>query len=483
MSAPTVVIGAGADELVAAHLLARAGHRVVVLGQGIAPESTTGWIPPGIVDALGLAERGLRFEHADPWAVAPLPGGGRLELCQDAARSAASIARVSARDAAQWPAFCARMARLARLLESIYAAPPPDPVSRERGELARLARLAWRTRRLGREGLTDLLRLLPMPVADLLDDWFENDTLKGLLGAAALAQLRRGPRAGGTAFALLHRHVGNAPGVFRAPRSNADRVLAALPGVEIRPDATVARIAVHAGRVTAVVLASGAEMAASRIVSGLDPHRTLLRLLEPGWLDPESVRTVRNIRARGVVAELTLAVEREPEPGTLVIAPSLDYLERAADDAKYGRVSQRPVLDAHAVGPRQLEVRFQYAPYALAEGAWDGPRRDALARLAVATLAEHVPAPAGAIDAIAVRSPLDLEAMRGWPEGQSQHAELALDQALWMRPAPTLARYRTPVGGLYLCGPAMHPGAGVAGAAGANAARAILREDGRGSGR
>jgi phytoene dehydrogenase-like protein len=475
MSAPAVVIGAGADELVAAHLLARAGRRVVVLEQHEAdPDATVGWIPPRIVRELDLVRHGLRIALPDPWAAAPLPGGGRLGLWRDTGRSVDAIRRVSPRDAAKWPDFCARLAPLARVLEAIHASPPPDPLSREPGDLVRVAGIALRVRRLGRRGIEDLLRLAAMPVADLLDDWFESDVLKGLLGAAAVTHLRHGPRASGTAFALLHRHVGCPPGVFRPPRSNVGEVLASLPGVEIRRAAPVGRIEVREGRVAGVTLASGEEIAAPLVVSGADPKRTLLELSDPGWLDPALVRALRNIRARGVAARVTLALDGAPDFETLVVAPSLDYLERAADDAKHGRVSRQPWVEARRDG-RSVDLHVQCAPYALNDGEWHGIRRAALGELAASVLVDHVPALRGTVVEKRIRSPRELEAAFGWPEGQAHHAELALDQALWMRPIPELARYRTPIDGLYLCGPAMHPGAGIAGAAGANAAREILK--------
>jgi len=474
---PTLVIGAGVDELVAAHYLARAGHRVLVLDDRAArDDAEAGWIPPRIVRDLALDRHGLRIDHPDPWVSAPLPDGGRLELRHDVARSAEAIRRVSPRDAAKWPAFCERMTRLARLLESVYTARPPDPMSRELGELARLAGLGLRARRLGRQGIEDLLRLLPMSVADFLDDWFEADALKGLLGAAGVMHLQQGPRSGGTAFRLLHHHVGSPAGVFRSPRSSIARVLSELPGVERRRDAQVVRITVREGRAVGVGLASGEEIAASIIVSGADPQRTLLELVDPGWLDPELARAVRNVRRRGVVARVTLTLERAPGFSTLVLAPSLDYLERAYDDAKYGRASTRPYLEASnaeplADGRHRVHVHVQYAPYTLADGEWDDARRAALGDLVVETLSPHLPA----VVERSVLSPPDLEEAYRWPEGQAHHAELALDQLLWMRPVPALARYATPIEGLYLCGPSMHPGGGIAGAAGANAARVIRR--------
>lgn len=478
-----LVIGAGVNELVAAHYLAKAGRRVLVLDPRPAREDSLpegGWIPPRIVRELALEGRGLKVDYPDPWAAALLADGGRLELWRNMARSVEAIRRVSPKDAAKWPAFCERMARLARLFEALYTAPPPDPVSREFGDLAQLAGLALRTRRLGRQGIEDLLRLLPMSVADWLDEWFESDALKAILGAAGVMHLQQGPRSGGTAFRLLHHHVGSPAGVFRPPLSNLRRVLSELPGLEIRRGTEVERITVREGRAAGVVLANGEEIGTRIVVSGADPKRTLLELVDPGWLDPEFARAVRHIRCRGVVARVTLALDRAPGFLTLVVAPSLDYIERAYDDAKHGRVSHEPYLEASsdgrtANGRYRVEVHVHYAPYVLADGEWDADRRLALGDLALKVLSQHLPD----FDAAVVErvlSPRDLEERYGFPEGQEHHAELALDQALWMRPVPGWARYRTPIDGLYLCGPGTHPGGGIAGAAGHNAARKIIRD-------
>ena len=362
-----VVIGSGADALVAAKLLS-SSYDVTALADG-EPVEERGWVPPPVRDVLGL--QNVREELPDPWAVAPLPAGGRLELWRDMRRSAESIRRVSERDAARWPEFCARMARLAPFLERIYLDAPPDPLG---------VRFAVRARLLGKQGLVDLMRLLPMPVAELLDDWFENDTLKGILGAAGVMGLRQGPRSGGTAFVFLHHHVGSPPGVFRPPRTTV------VSETDVQKK-KVQRILVNEGRARGVVLADGTEFAADLVISALHPQRTLLELVDPAWLDPEFVRAVRHIRSRA------------PAFTTFVHAPSLDHLERAHDASKYGTAG------------------------------------------------------------ITALSPV---------------AELALDQALWMRPLPELAHYRTPIEGLWLCGPSMHPGPGILGASGYNAARAIL---------
>jgi phytoene dehydrogenase-like protein len=435
MSERVVVLGSGVDELVAARDLARAGREVILIGK---PSSlpVDGWIPPGVASDL-------KFEVLDPWASAPLPQGGYLELSRDLARSVEAIRRVSERDAERWPRFCERMARLARFFEKLYCEPPPDPLG---------ARFALRARRLGRQGLEDLLRVLPMSVAELLDDWFENDTLKGILGAAAVRHLQQGPRSGGTAYRLVEHQLGNPPGVFRAPRSNVRTALSAPT-----TSGEVTQIVVKAGRVSAVVC-DGREIATDCVLSGLDPRRTLLELADPAWLDPDLARQVGLIRRRGVVAQFALSLDRPAPFANLVIAPSLDDLEKAYDDAKYRRVSARPHIEARAAGGN-LEVHVQYVPH--------GAAASGLLERVVAALEPHL---GGA--SIVKHSVLGNE---DWPEGQAWHAEPGLDQALWMRPLPTLAGYRTPIGGLWLCGPAMHPGAAAPGAAGAIVAKEVLR--------
>jgi phytoene dehydrogenase-like protein len=416
---------------------------------------------------LSLERHGLQVHQADPWIAAPLPQGGRLELWRDLRRSADAIRRLSARDGARWPEFCRRMSRLAGVLQTLYSAPPPDLMARDLGELLRLGALGWRVRRLGREGMTDLLRILPMSVGELLDDWFESDALKGVLGAAGVMHLRQGPRSGGTAFLLLHHHVGNPPGVFRPPRSNIAAVLREVPGVEIRRGAEVARVTVREGKATGVVLATGEEIAAPLVLSGVDPRRTLLEMIDPGWLDPEVARAVGHIRAHPVAARVSLSMNRAPDFTTLAVAPSLDYLERAYDDVKYGRVSMHPYLEARASYHR-TEVHMQFAPLTPRERPWDEAGRRALGDLVVNTLVDHAP---GLRDAIVER----MVVLPG-DAGNVHHADMMLDQILFMRPVPACARYRTPVRGLYLCGPGTHPGGGIAGASGAHAARMMLSD-------
>jgi phytoene dehydrogenase-like protein len=488
MTYDALVIGAGVNGLTAAHYLARGGkggrgRRVMVLEQrpteGFGVQ--VGWIPPQVIRELALERHGLRVERPDPWIVSPLPAGGgdRLELWQDLRRSADAIRRVSPTDAGRWPEFCARMSRLAGVLQVLLTTPAPDVESRDPAELFRLALLGWRVRRLGRQGIVDLLRILPMSVAELLDEWFESDALKGVLAAGAIAHLRQGPRSSGTAFTLLHHHVGSPPGVFRPPWSNVVAALASRPGIEIRRGVRVARIAVRAGRATGVVLEGGEELAAPVVVSAVDPRATLLGLLEPGWLDPELTNAVSNIKCRGVAARVTLPLREggEGDAGfsSLAVAPSLEYLERAYDDAKYGRVSARPYIEARVEDGR-IVAHVQYAPYALADGPWDEARRRALGEAVVGCLAGYVSAVRGTVDGCEVLTPKDLEDRYGLTEGHVYHGELTLDQVLFMRPVAGWSRYRTPISGLYLCSAGTHPGGAVLGVAGRLAARTILKE-------
>jgi len=475
-----VVIGAGVNGLVAAHVLARAGRRVTVLERRREPsqEPDVGWVPPGVLRELRLDQSLIEIARPDPWIAVALGDGERLELSRDPMRSTEAIRHLSPSDAGRWQPFCERLRRVTEILEYLYERPAPEVATRDPAALWSLARLGLRTRRLRREGMLDLLRIPPMAVAELLDDWFENDALKGALGAAGVLHLRQGPHSGGTAFVLLHHHVGNPAGVFRPVTSNLSAALSARPGVELRRGAEVARIDVQDGHSTGVTLSTGEEIAAQLVVSGLDPRRTLLDLVEPGWLDPEVSRALLNVKCRGCAARLTLAMEGPALTTTLAVTPALDYLERAYDDAKYGRPSEQPWVEARpaGLGPdgrQRVDVHLQYAPHLPADGRWDDTRRHALGRAALAVLAEREPSFRRA-EVVAVATPADLEADGGATEGQAYHGELTLDQILFMRPLPGWSRYRTPIPGLYLCGPGTHPGGAIAGGPGLLAARMIL---------
>ena len=436
-----IVIGAGANGLVAAQYLARAGKRVLVVEQHQTPDPSAdiGWIPPQVIRELQLGDA-LRIERPDPWLTIPLGGGGTLELSRDIAKTQEAIRRVSPRDAERWPEFCARMHTLASVLERLYLAPPPDIESNSPGELLRIARLGLYVRRRGKQAVIDLARVLPMSIAELLDDWFEHAALKGALGALGIWHLKQGPRSGGTAFNFLHHLVGSPAGVFRPARSNMTQALEGLKVVEVRRGSRATVLAKN-GHATGVVLANGEEITAPLVVSSAPPRDTLEPIAME--LDPEFARAARNIKARAVVARGSLAGDGA---ANLCVAPSLDYLERAYDDAKYGRDSAAPYVELQRTNGR-LEVHVQY----VATGG------DGLVR----TVARLLDVQPGRLTLQTAPASL-------------YHGELTLDQILFMRPVPGWSRYRMPIEGLYLCGSGTHPGGGIPGAAGRNAAREIL---------
>ena len=523
MTCDAIVIGAGINGLVAANYLARAGQRVVVLEAGekaggshiteeLAPgfrvdtlEHDVGWFSPRIASDLQLSAHGLMLEQADVSVFAPQPDGRQLTLYRDGRRTVESIAAHSARDAERWPGFARRMARLSGFLGHLYSNSPPQLMSSSMADLFMLLGLGRKLRGLGKVDMVELLRTLPMAVAELLDDHFESDALKGVLGACGVTSIMQGPRSGGTAFVLLHHQVGGPEGQFRAralPRGGVGALAESLVvaaksrGVEVRLGARVDQITVQRERSAGVVLEGGEHIPAGKVLSSLDARRTLLGILDPGLLDPEFVRALQHIRFRGVRAKVNLALSALPSftalpgegehlRGAISISPSLDYLEHAYDDAKHRRVSDAPYLEARipsvsdpALAPRGahvMSVAVQYVPYRLDSG-WSDADRDALGDKVIRTLEAHAPGISKSVVHRQVLTPADIEKRTGATEGNMYHGELALDQILFMRPVAGWSRYRTPIDGVYLCGSGTHPGGGIPGAAGHNAARAILKD-------
>jgi phytoene dehydrogenase-like protein len=516
MSYDAIVIGAGLNGLVTAGYLARRGLKVLVLerratvgGSAVTAEFASGfkvdsalhdagYLSVRIASDLELAKHGLVMLPS-PAAVALQPGGKHLRLDNDVTATAASLGKSSAADAAKWPEFAGRIARLAGFLEALYSAPAPSIDASTSADLLSLLDMGRRLRKLGKTEMVELMRIVPMSVNELLDDWFESDALKGAVGARGITNIMQGPRAGGTAFVLLHHQVGRAVGAFHAPvtakggvgdiaRALADAARAA--GAEIRTGVSVERIAMAAGRASGVVLKSGEEIVARRVVSSADPRQTFLSLCDPSREEPEFVRAVRHIKYKGAWAKVNLALSTLPAAAlggeTLIVSPNLTYLEKAYDDAKYGRASERPYLQARILtvadpslapaGKHVMSVHVQYAPYALRDGAWDDRARSALGDTVVRTLGEYLPGFAATVMHRQVITPLDLERDYSLPEGNVYHGELTLDQILFMRPVAGWSRYSTPVKDLYVCGAGTHPGGGIAGGSGANAARRILKD-------
>ena len=514
-----IIIGAGHNGLVAAATLAAAGKRVIVLEQrdtlgGVAgtEEVWPGYrVDTGATDAalfqdeivqkLDLARHGLKFETGPALLLAPQPDGRALTLWRDEARTVQEIARFSTRDAERWPAFRRQVTRMAGLLRGMLLLAPPDLSALRGGDLMGWAPLALRLKRLGGDDMMELMRVLPMAARDYLDEWFESDALKGALGGAAVVGATLGPRGAGTNLGFFYQNLG---GLLeqRFVAGGMGQLAAALAaaarerGATIRTGAAVARVLVEGDPQPAaggVELTTGETLRATVVLSNADPRRTLFDLVGPQHLEPETMRHVRNIIYRGSTARVNLALSGLPEfagvadaeqlGGRIRVSPSLDTIERAYDAAKYGRFSERPYLEIviptlrdpslAPTGHHILTVTALYAPYTLRDGDWDG-QAAAFGQAVLETLESVAPGLRDKMLHCQVVTPLDLERRYGLTEGSIYHGQMGLDQMLVMRPIPGWSRYETPLRNLYLCGAGAHPGGGVTGAPGYNAARAVL---------
>ncbi len=519
-----IVIGAGHNGLTAAAYLARAGQTVLVLERRnvLGGSLVTEEIAPGfkvdtcvhrgqlaaeVVRDLALGRHGLEPLPGVASLFSPQPDGRGLWLSADPVATRDSLERFSAADAGRWAAFVTLMKRIAGVLREVDALAMPPLPDIPAAELPALGRLALHWRGLGKADMMEVLRVLPMSAAELLNEWFEADALKGVLGALGVQGLLQGPLSAGTAFLMLHQWV-NHDGPFKATaRGGVGQITAALAsaaraaGAQVRTGAEVAHILVRDGRALGVALTGGEEVRARYVVSAADPKRTLLGLVDPAELDPTFAHAVEHVKMRGAWAKVNLALAGLPTfsalsadgaaglaplRGVISVGPSLSYLERAYDDAKYGRLSEHPHLEVTVpsladptlapAGQHVMSIWAQYAPYHLKEGEWE-TKRELLGDRVIETLSEYAPDLKSLILHRQVLTPLDLERTYGLTEGNVYHGEMLLDQILFMRPVPGWAQYRTPIAGLYLCGPGTHPGGGVSGRPGRHAARQVLKDD------
>lgn len=515
----TIIIGGGHNSLVAGYYLAKAGRtplilerRAVVGGAATSEEFAPGYraatlahtlgpIRPAIVRDMQLQRRGVQFVQPDPCLAAPGLDGRALILSKDPAKTAEAIRPFSAKDAGKYPEFAATLARLGTFLSDLLEMTPPSIDAPSAGEMWQLVKTGRRFRALGRKDAFALLRWGPMAVADLVAEWFETDLLQAAIAARGIHGTAMGPWSAGTGAVLLLgaaidpqpggssvTAVGGPGAVTRAMAEAAREA-----GAEIRTGAAVRRILVKGDAVAGVVLADGTEVAAATVVSGADPRHTLLDLVDPVELDPVFLTRIRNYRCPGTVAKLNVALRGLPQfrgvtgdaplRGRVHIGPGIDYLERAFDASKYGETSTAPYLDVAfpslhdpsmaPAGRHVMSVHVQYAPYAR-RGGWE-QQPDALADTVLRTLETHAPGITSLVEHRQVFTPLDLERTFGLTGGHIHHGELALDQLFTMRPALGWADYTTPIRGLYLCGAGTHPGIGLTGGSGANAARRLLK--------
>ena len=514
------IIGGGHNGLVCAAYLARAGRKVIVLerrervgGAAMTEEVFPGFrfsvfsyvvslLRPEIIRDLELPRHGLHILPLES-TITPLPNNDYLAQWNDHDQNRRELARHSLRDAEAYDEFGLMLHQMARAVKPLLGMAPPDPATWSPKELLRMARLGRYFRDMKTEHFHRLNKLLTMSSADFLDEWFETEALKATKSASGIIGTLLGPRSPGTAYVLLHHYMGELDGVFRAwgfAKGGNGSVSAAIAsaaraaGAEIRTSAPVSQVLIRGSRAIGVVLEGGEEIRAKTVVSGADPRRTFMQLVGEKHLPGEFVDSIRRFRFRGSSAKVNLALGELPDftclpgrgahlRGAISISPSVEYLERAYDEAKYGEISRRPYMDIvipsmidpamAPPGKHVMSIFVQYAPYHV-NGGWSDERREALGDAVIDTLSQFAPNLKAAILHRQVVTPADIERVVGLAEGNIFQGELSLQQMFFLRPVPAWAKYRTPLAGLYQCGAGTHPGGGVMGASGRNAALAIL---------
>jgi len=522
-----VIIGGGHNGLACAGYLAKAGLDVLVLekrdlvgGAAVTEEPWPGYrvssasyvvslMPPQVVRELDLKRFGYGVSIITPDYFVPFPDGTSLTLWGDVERHAANIARFNERDAAAYVAFDRYFDRVARLLKDLLFVVPPNMNLRD---LPKWAATAGRFRKWSGRDLHETVRLFTMSAADFLDEWFEDERVKGALATQAIIGAWCGPMTPGSAYVLMHHWIGEVDGHAGAwgwvkggmgGISQAMARAAEAAGAEIRTSAEVDRVAINAsGRAVGVALVDGSLVRAQRIVSCAHPVTTYLSLVGEERLPGDVVRDVKRYRTRSGSVKLNVALSELPafpswdqqgdlHKGLAAVSPSVEYLERAWDDAKYGRMSEHPYVEvvfptAHepeglAPKGKHLMLAFsQYGPYELADGSWDDGGRDEYAARVLKALGEFAPTLESSVEHLEVLTPRDIEERFGLIGGNIMQGELTPDQLFSFRPIPGHGDYRTPVAGMYLCGSGTHPGGGVMGVPGRNAASVILRDHKRG---
>jgi phytoene dehydrogenase-like protein len=524
-----VIIGGGHNGLVNAAYLARAGKKVLVLerrhvlgGAAVTEEIVPGFkfsvcsyvvslLRPEIIRELDLPRHGLEILPLDG-TFTPMLNGDYLWRVNDHAKTLREIRRHSRMDAEAYEEFGKAMLQMCRFVKPILGMTPPDPASLNPRDLMKLLFLGRRFKALPSEDKYNQVQLMTMSAIDFLDQWFETDPLKATMSASGIIGTFLGVRSPGTAYVLLHHYMGEIDGAFRSwgfarggTGAISDSIAGAAreAGVEIRTRASIAKILVKNGRAAGVVLENGDEIQADVVSSSVDPNRTFLRMLGPEHLPSEFLEDVRRYKYRGSSGKVNLALDALPEftcmpgpgahlRGAISISPSVEHMERAYDEAKYGAFSSRPYIDivipsltdpsVAPPGKHVMSCFVQYAPYRLKEGpeAWE-QKREPFGDAVIDTIAQFAPNLKKIIISRQVVSPLDMDREFGLTEGNIFQGELSLEQLFFLRPVPGWAKYRTPIRNLYMCGSATHPGGGIMGAPGRIAALEILKDWKRGA--
>jgi phytoene dehydrogenase-like protein len=467
---------------------------------------TTGPLFSHVVKDLDLAGYGLEQINPEVRVTALDLNGRSLSIYSDESRTAADLEKISAHDARTYPEFAASFRRIGQVLSPLLRMTPPSIDKPAAGELLSLGRLGLSFRGLGKKDAYRLLRWGPMAVADLVAEWFETESLRGAVAARGIFGAFAGPWSAGTSTGLLWQAAmdGHAVAPASFAKGGMGAITAALvkaainAGAEVRTNADIERILVVENKASRVVLKNGEEISAPAVISNADPRTTFLKLLDPLDLDPDFLLKIRNYRAVGSAGKVNLALSGLPQfptlngsdassrlSGRIHIGPDIDYLERAFDAAKYGETSPSPYMDITIpsladqtlapAGAHVMSIHVQFAPYLLKEGNWD-QKREEFGDAVINCLAEYAPGLKQLIVGRQIITPLDLEQTYGLSGGHIMHGEQTLDQFFAFRPLIGWAQYRTPIKGLYLCGAGTHPGGGITGGPGANAAREVMRD-------
>jgi len=518
-----IVVGGGHNGLVTAAYLAKAGKRVLVLerryqpgGACVTEEVWPGYrvsvasylsslLSPKVTADLELEKYGYKVDAKDPAFFSPFPDNRYLFMWQDRNKTLAEIAKFSRHDAEVYPAYEEHLERLSIVVESLLHVTPPVFPPKGVFDLPEYLKLLGKMRGLSAKEIVGLVKIFTQSAAEFLDEWFENEEIKVTLATDGVIGANGGPRSPGTAYILLHHCMGGVAGhrgLWGFVRggmgaiSNAIAASAKAAGAEIRTDAEVQTIKIENGRARGVVLRSGEEFDAPLIASNLDPKRTFLSLVDQRHLDAEFLDQIHKYRCEGTSIKINLGVSALPNfralPGTLGpqhratmhICPDIDYVEKAWDDAKYGRPSTAPLLELTSptqydsslapAGKHIIGIFLQYAPYRLREGTWD-ELREPFTRRVLEIIDDYAPGFSSGVEHVQTLTPLDLEREYGLTGGNIFHGEMSIDQMFMLRPVSGWARYRTPIRGLFMCGSGTHPGGGVMGTPGHNAAREMLK--------
>ncbi len=522
----TIVIGGGHNGLACAAYLARAGIDVLVLerkpsigGASVTDETWPGYqissaayvvslMPPEVVNELELERFGYRVSILDPDYWSPFPDGTSLALWGDARKTAEEIAKLSKKDAEAYLEFDKYFERIGRLLKDLLFVTPPNL---RLSDVPRWLAIGGKLRHWTRRDIAEMVRLFTISGTDFLDEWFEDDRVKGALGTQTILGAWCGPMSPGSAYVLMHHWIGEVngrPGAWGWVHGGMGAISQALAdsarsaGATIRQDAGVRRVVVRGGRAAGVELEDGSVLPARRVVSNAHPITTYLDLIGEEHLPAEVVRDIRRYRTKSGSVKVNLALGELPKPsawqgatpgaphtGVLAVSPSLEYLERAWDDAKYGRSSEHPYLEAvfptvfeRHLAPEGKHIALcftQFAPFELREGSWE-TEREAYGRKIIRTIGEYCPGFEASVEHMEVLAPPDLEQRYGLLGGNIMQGEMAPDQLFCFRPIPDYGDYRTPIAGLYVCGGGTHPGGGVSGAPGRNCAGVVKRDIKRG---